>query len=133
MKTKNKKITAKNIELGQMVFGNPVGEYECPEFIESMINYLFDEIERVCWNKNQKSWEELEDPKFKGIKIRPYYWGDDEREMAKPNFTFKEVELRWYKHRGRSMTLNVSKDLQGWVNWFDECLKCIRKNEPKDY
>jgi hypothetical protein len=127
----NKKVTIKDVELGQMIFGNPFGEFECPEYVEAMVAYIFDEIERVYWNKNQKEWDRDTDPEFKGIKIREYYWGEDEKEAAKPNFTFKDVELRWYKHFGRSMTLNVSKDIGEWIIWFDDCLKCVRKNEPK--
>lgn len=128
---KNKKITYQNIELGQMMFGNPVGAFECSEYVEAMIEFLFAEIERVYWNKHQKNWERQEDPKFKGIEYRNYYWGEDEKEASKPNFSYGGVELRWYKHFGRSMTLNVSKNEKEWRTWFENCLDHIRKEEPR--
>jgi hypothetical protein len=131
----NKKIIVKDVELGQMMFGNPVGEYECPEYVEALLAYLFEEMSRVYWNKNQKEFDEdgNDDPEFKGIEVRPYYWGENDKEAGKPNFKYKRVEFRWYKHRGRSMTVNVSMGEAGWVKWFDDCLKCIRKNEPDLY
>lgn len=126
---KNKRIIATSLELGQMVFGNPVGEYECPEYVEALFGYIFEEIERVYWNKNQKEWVKYEDPGFKGLEIRGYYWGDNKRESGKPNFRWNGVELRWYKYFGRSMTVNVSMTEKQWVEWFNDCLGYIRKNE----
>ena len=123
-----KKIKVQDLELGQMAFGNPVGEYVCPEYVDGLIAYLFEEIKRIYWNNNQEEWEET-GLKFGDVEYRNYYWGEDEKEAAKPNFKFKEVELRWYKHFGRSMTINVSKTPSQWVKWFQECLKEIRKQE----
>src|SRR3990167_2372596 len=119
---KNKKITGMDLEMGQMVFGNPVGEFTCPEYIEALIAYIFEEIDRVYWNKNQKKWNKDENPKVKGIEFRPYYWGERNKEAIKPNFKYKEVEVRWYKHFGRSVTLNVSKTEKEWIKWFEDCL-----------
>ena len=126
---KNKIITAKNLELGQMVFGNPVGKFECPEYVEAMVNQIFEEISRIYWNNNQKEWERHEDPNLKGIEYRSYYWGEDEKEASKPNFSYGGVQLRWYKYFGRSMTLNVSKTPDEWVSWFNDCMEHIRKQD----
>jgi len=63
-------------ELGQAVFGNPSGEYKCPEFVDALLNYLCQEISRVYWNVNQKEWDEYENPRIPNIEYRPYYWGD---------------------------------------------------------
>lgn len=128
---KNQHITHKDVELGQMVFGNPVGEYECTDFIEALCESLFDEIDRIYWNKNQDTWDRYKDPEFPGIEFRPYYWGEEEEEAAKPNFKYKEVEVRWYKYPFRSATVNVSMTEKQWKQWFDSCMKAIRKNEPK--
>lgn len=63
------------LELGQMVFGNPWGEYECPHWVDALVRELLREIERVFWNKNQREWDRCEDPKIPGVEFRPYYWG----------------------------------------------------------
>lgn len=132
MGKKNKKVTGMSLELGQMMFGNPVGEYECPDYIEALLAYIFEEISRVYWNINQKEFDEdgHTDPNFKGMEVNPYYWGDNEKEAVKPNFKWKGVEFRWYKHRGRSMTVNVSMLPNEWVRWSDDCLTFIRKQHP---
>ncbi|GAH04658.1 unnamed protein product, partial [marine sediment metagenome] len=36
-------------ELGQAFFGNPMGQYECPEFVEALIGFILDEMERIYW------------------------------------------------------------------------------------
>lgn len=65
-----------NPTLPQMMFGNPTGTYDCPDFVEALIASLFDEIERVYWNKNQQEWDRETDPEFPGITVRPYSWGE---------------------------------------------------------
>jgi len=213
----------------QALFGNPTGTYDCPDFVEALIASLFDEIERVYWNKNQKEWNKETDPKFSGLTVRPYSWGEcdcgwgemefsedhqptcyqslvDEELIKKhkfkkdkdgfvnnpkgvsysikdnvqkkycrklglsypagaaihctcshtkhfeewflknkkginghaidceieiPNFTFDGVELRWYKYFGRGMSLNCHKTEKQWREWYDKCLKQIRKEDIK--
>jgi hypothetical protein len=112
-------------ELGQMFFGNPSGDYELPGHAHAMLAYIVKEIKRVYWNNNQEQWDE-ENPGLGGIEYRRYYWGDDELESAKPNFKFKDVEVRWYKHFGRGMSTNVQKSPDEWVRWFNECLELVR-------
>lgn len=130
---KNKPLTNKDLELGQIAFGNPVGEYQSNDFIEALLENIFNEIERVYWNKNQVQWDQNNDPDIKGIEFKRYYWGDDEKEKSKPNFTFKKVEIRWYKHPFRSATVNVSMTEKQWIQWFYDCLGVIRKSEVKPF
>ena len=126
---KNQKLTYEKVELGQMIFGNPVGAYECTDFVEALVSALFDEIERVYWNKNQQEWDKDEDPNFPGIEYHSYYWGDDDKEAVKPNFKFKDIEVRWYKHPFRYATVNVSMTEKEWKKWFDQCMKVIRNED----
>lgn len=128
MKKQNKNYEP---EIGQAVFGNPTGDYYFPEFAEAFLMYIFEEIRRVFWNKNQREWENYEDPKIEGIKVRPYCWGEDEEEAEKPNFEFNGVAIRWYKYPGRGMSCNKAMNPEQWKKWFDECLGVIRKSEPK--
>ena len=124
-----REITANDLELGQIMYGNPVGEYTCPEFVEALIKYVLDEIERIFWNENQREWDHIEDPKISNIKYNTYYWGEDEEQASSPNFSYDGVELRWYKHFGRSMTLNCEKSIEDWIKWFDKCLVEVRSND----
>jgi hypothetical protein len=74
----------------------------------------------------------IQDPKIPGIEVRPYYWGEDEKEAEKPNFKFKDVEIRWYKYPGRGMSCNVDWSEKEWRKWFEECLSHLRKFEKEN-
>jgi hypothetical protein len=113
-------------ELGQMVFGNPWGEYECPAYVDALVRDLLREIGRVFWNVNQREWDKCEDPTIPGIEFRPYYWGSDEDEAAKPNLKHGDVEVRWYKHPMRSSSLNVEPDPAVIIPWFESALAAIQ-------
>lgn len=120
-------------ELGQLCFGNPTGSFALPEFVDALLQHIFGEIARVYGNLHQQDWRHLSDPGLPGIEVRPYYWGEDgdedEDEAAKPNFAFGGVEIRWYKHPGRSMSCNIELTEADWVKWFDACLQAIRDHE----
>jgi hypothetical protein len=120
-------------ELGQMLNGNPTGDYGTEEWQDALMDYLLEEIDRVHWNKYQEQWCRDEDPKLSGVEFRPYYWGDDETEAALPNMKFDGLtqEIRWYKHpgRGQSCSLELTKD--EWVDWFNKALIIIRANDNK--
>ncbi len=88
-------------ELGQMCFGNKWQSYEMPEYAEAMFLHILEEIGRVYWNINQKQWEGYSDPGIKKIKVRRYYWGDDQKEARKPNFEFR-----------RGLLLRVARQLK---------------------
>lgn len=87
-------------ELGQAAYGNPYDSIELPEYAEAMLQAIRAEIERVYWNINQKEWSEYDGSPTPVFEWRPYYWGEDDVEAAKPNFKFQDVEVRWYKHLG---------------------------------
>ncbi len=123
----------KDLELGQIMYGNPVGEYVCKEEVAALLNYIFEELERVYWNIHQKEFQEHYGTGMKKLVVRSYYWGEDEEGKAKPNFSFNGVEFRWYKHRGRSMTINVEISKVKWVKWFKKCLAYIGSFEKSPY
>lgn len=56
-------------ELGQLVFGNPIGAYESPDWVDALVNAVLNEIERVFWNKNQREWNRFEDPRIPGVEF----------------------------------------------------------------
>lgn len=112
-------------ELGQLCFGCPTGEYTCPSWVDALVRDILREIARVYWNVNQREWDQLTDPGIPGILFRPYYWGDDEAEAARPNLQHGNVEVRWYKHPMRSSSLNVDPQPDAIVTWYESVLKCI--------
>lgn len=63
-------------EVGQALFGNAYAAWECPKYVEAFVNHILREIERVYWNREQKRWEQEDDPRIPGIVFNPYWWGD---------------------------------------------------------
>jgi len=117
-------------ELGQAFFGNPWSRYKCPCQVEAFVHYIQMEISRIFWNTNQQAWDGTEIV-WDGFEWRPYYWGDDEKEMEKPNLKFDEVEIRWYKRPGRGMSTNKDWTPEQWWDWLDRVIKHLRKYEAK--
>ena len=115
--------------IGQLCYGAPWSHYTLPDYAEALFHSIREEVTRVYWNREQTEWEEYDDPDVTGITWRPYYWGDDETEASKPNFTFEDVEIRWYKRPGRGMSTNVEWEPAQWVAWFDRCIAVIRQSE----
>jgi len=115
------------LELGQMAFGNPPGDYPCPEWVDALVAEILHEIHRVYWNNNQREWGMYEDPQIPGVEYRPYYWGDDEDDAAKPNLKHGDIEVRWYKHPGRGTSLNVEPQPERMIAWFESAMACVRR------
>mgnify|MGYP001558513855 CR=1 FL=1 len=44
-----------------------------------------------------------------------------------PNFKFEDVEIRWYKHPGRGMSVNKNMSDTEWAEWLNRCIATIRK------
>lgn len=116
-------------ELGQLMFGNPTGDYGTKPFADALVDGLLNEIGRVFWNVNQKEWDRFEDPKIPGLTYHPYYWGDDETESKKPNlaFDFSPQEIRWYKHPGRGQSCTLEWTPTEWADWYEKALNLICK------
>ena len=119
--------------LGQIMHGNPPGNYETMNYQDALIESLLGNIDRVFWNRYQKEWDRHEDPKMVGVEFRPYFWGDDEMEASKPNlkFIFSEQEVRWYKHPGRGVTVTLDWTPELWVNWYESAYQLIDANDEK--
>lgn len=117
-------------ELGQAFFGNQFSEYSCQDFVEAGLYLLEQELERVMWNIHQKKFESAiiggEDYSCPVFEIHAYYWGDDEEEKKKPNFVCENFEIRWYKHFGRGMSMNLPLDANKFFFMINKCLKYLR-------
>ena len=121
------------MELGQLIHGNPTGEFFTTNYQDALILSLLNEIERVFWNRYQKEWERWQDPQLTGVTFRPYYWGDDPEEVALPNlvFAFSPQEIRWYKHPGRSMSVTLDWSPDEWVQWYEAAYQLILANDTE--
>ena len=121
-------------EPGQICFGNPVGEHPCPRWVDALVLNILSEIERVFWNKNQRQWDNYEDPHVPGIEFHSYYWGDDdfdEAEAAKPNLKHGDIEVRWYKRPMRGSSLNVEATPEIIIPWFESAIAAICAAEER--
>jgi len=124
------------IELGQMAFGNPVREYECPLsiYIEEGLERLSEEIERIEWNKTQKVFQAPTRNsgthyKTDAFEMHAYYWGDCDCEVCepscptkRPNFKCEDLEVSWYKYLGRGMSMNKPIDANDFFELIDKCM-----------
>jgi len=118
-------------ELGQSCFGNPTGEYEVSEVGKACVEHILKEVSRTFWNNNQKEWDTYVSPEFESIDIQPYYWGDDEELKKRPNLKFGDVEIRWYKHPGRGLSVNKPMTPDDWHLWLNAVIEAIRKQDVK--
>lgn len=119
--------------LGQLMYGNPTGRFETKNYQDALIESLLNEIERIHHNLYQEEWNRWGDPKLVGVEFRPYYWGDDPEEAAKPNlkFIFSDQEIRWYKHACRGATVTIDWTADEWVQWYENAYQLINANDER--
>lgn len=127
------------MEIGNMIWGNSRGEFPVSRgkwqdaFTKFLENIGLDSYGYVPrWSsdelkKYQNARGGLENDVFI---INPYYWGDDEDEMTKPNFIFKETgyELQWYKYPLRDSYANAEVDFDTFVDMLNTCLNSVQQN-----
>lgn len=113
-------------ELGQALFGH-CQTYEIDPHADALISAVLSELGRVYWNKFQTKWNH--ESFMPSVETRPYYWGDDDAEMEKPNLSAFGVEISWYKYPGRSMSVNKDMSVNEWADWFYRVLGEIRRYE----
>lgn len=122
-------------ELGQMAFGQPWKQYECPEWIIAFLDRIRRELDRVMWNNNQEAYASPFDNSGNSFKndvfeVSAYSWGDEEQPY---NFKWKDVEISWYKHSWRGTTINQDLEPQRGIEMLNECLASIETMEKRLY
>lgn len=126
-------------ELGQWAFGAPTGEYAVSSLGSAAIAALLDEMRRVFWNRqgqeiDYRSEADAETWNAYGTDIEwhAYWWGDeDSAEASRPNLTFSEIEIRWYKWPGRGESVSHAMLPQEWHEWLDRALEAARKADVR--
>lgn len=114
-------------ELGQILMGNPTGEFQMREYQTALVSAVVEAIGRMHWNKHQRQFDAYAPYMW----YRPYYWGEDEATAALPNLAIAGLEIRWYKHLGRGMTVNKQLSPDQWVEWFEQALTEVRAHESQ--
>ena len=115
-----------NIELGNFLFGNSRGLYKFPDR---------DIVDSDEWNAllcalglDNRGYS-VKDGRYGNVRggyddghicVNPYYWGDDDSEIAKPNFLDRDIglEIRWYKYPFRDSYMNWQMSAQDVKKYF---------------
>lgn len=97
-------------ELGQMVFGQPYKELQCPEHVEKALKVLAYLWDIVSFTKNNPFYNTGERYDGAVFSVHAYSWAEEEYQQW--NFKWKDIEVSWYKYLGRGMSINrkVSKE-----------------------
>lgn len=114
------------LEVGQMLFGNPVESHEMP--YEEWVRPPFDELVERVRDVLGPDADEGYVPEFSNevFVLRPYYWGEDEGEAAKPNFeVFGEVRVTWYKYPFRGSYASELLTRSRWRELLRRCMDSL--------
>ena len=114
----------KNIELGNLIFGNSRGDKQFPrnEYEESFYKFLerngFDSYGH--YKKTDDNFYNFSNMVFE---LRPYYWGDDPEIAELPNFVYHPTRLQisWYKYPFRDSYANYLPDLEEFKEILKKC------------
>ena len=119
----------KDLELGQMLFGNPTEEYPVPResWMSGPFQILMDAITEKTGEKDYGYTPHFSNDFFI---IRPYWWGDEEDEEAsKPNFEVpsENFSLTWYKYPFRSSYASEKLTPKRWNDLVQKCIKSLEE------
>ena len=134
-----------NLELGNLAFNhNDNQEFDCPDYVVALLDYLNKELSRVMWNIDQKEYDspfENTANSFKNdvFEVQAYSWNDDN--PTSYNFKYyvgkesnlKDIEISWYKYLGRDTTVNQQLDPNTYVYMFDKCLESIHQMDVDNF
>ena len=131
-----KKTKVKDIELGNLIFGNSRGNYVINRdewqdpFCDFMSRTGFD-----AWGYRKNGHDEDPDEQeydfgFENdtFVLRPYYWGEGDDIAALPNFEYKPTgfTLSWYKYPLRNAFASHNISTERFVEILKECEKSMR-------
>jgi len=94
-------------ELGQMMFGQPFQEETASNLLIAALQMIREEVARVEWNKRQEQYDPFERSQMYAnpvFAVEGYSWDEDYEQPW--NFKYKDIEVSWYKHLGRSTSVN---------------------------
>lgn len=104
---------------------------EASELTIAVLHAIGREIERIMQNHLQEEWYSPmsggESFHTKVFTARPYCWCDNE--VCPPNFVWRHIEIRWYKHANRCVTSNHWIDPVTVSDMLEDCLDSLRDME----
>lgn len=112
-------------ELGQMCFGQPWQQRNCPEKVQNVLDAL-----QAAWyaaregeNPFSNTGAQFDGDKFKA---HAYSWNDDEEQEF--NFAWRDVRVSWYKYLGRGTTINREMADDEVAEMLSECMAELLSN-----
>jgi hypothetical protein len=116
-----------NLELGQLLFGQPFQKNDMSNIVEAALNLIGERLDLVMWNINQKEYNspfQNTGNKFDSevFSVHAYSWDD---EIQPWNFKYGDFEVSWYKCLGRGSSMNKNISPQEVADMLDACLKYI--------
>lgn len=130
-KKKEKQYKFKNMEIGNLLFGNSRGIFKFPNI--KLVNS--EEWIKLCEKAQVDNIYGSPEIKrdFNGFDnetftIRPYYWGDDSKEAELSNFYYKPsgFSIDWYKYAFRDSYMNRNLSEQQILKIFKKCAESIQ-------
>lgn len=107
-------------EIGNVVFGHmknkiPLARKRCEPIFEKLIEALHTDIYGIQYENDL-------------FAVNPYYWGDDEEGLKKPNFLYKPTgfTIEWYKYPLRDAHANQDMSVGDFHKIINECIHSIK-------
>ena len=124
-----------DLELGNIAFNtNKNQKYNCPRYLQALLNEIDNILCKVMWNIEQKEYESpfkntANTFKNKVFEVQAYSWNDDIQQQY--NFKYKDIEISWYKYLGRDTTINKEIKPEEAIKMFDDCIESLIKLEKE--
>ena len=122
-----------SLELGNMLFNenNKNQILRCPDYVLPILKGIDDEMSRIYWNKHQKEYTSPfsnSGNKFvcDVFEVHAYKWDTDEDSIQNYNFKYKDIEISWYKHVGRDMTINREVEPKEITDMYTDIMETLR-------
>ena len=119
-------------EIGQAVFGQPHQEFAGGDLLEAALRAIESELCRVQWNLHQVDYASPfgnTGSRYANdvFQVEAYSWND---EVEQPwNFKWRDIEVSWYKHCGRGLSVNRRVSPDEVAEMLTLCLASIRAED----
>lgn len=116
------------MEIGNLIFGHSRGTYEVPRghwqdrFCKFLDNIGCDYY-GIADDQDNPHVNARGGITTKLFCVNPYYWGDDEREIERPNFIYHPTgySLMWYKYPLRDSYANHELTYEDFDSMLTDC------------
>jgi hypothetical protein len=121
-------------ELGQAIFGQPHQRYEGSSMLEAALLLIREELDRIMWNIHQEEYDSPfantgESFSCEEFTVEAYSW-DDSKEQPY-NFKWNDIEISWYKHYRRGLSVNTQLTNDHIADMLEACINALQAYEKK--